>query len=45
MQSTDLDGRERLGRTVEAQSRGEEDLVGVDVADSRDDVLVGEDGF
>ena len=45
MQSTDLDRRERLGFAVEAQSRGVEDLVGVDVADARDDVLVREDGL
>ena len=43
VQSSDLDGRERFGFAVVAQSGGEEDLVGVDVADARDDVLIGED--
>ena len=45
MEPAYFNGGQRLGRTIEPKPRGKEDLVGVDVADSRDDVLVGQDGL
>ena len=45
VEAADLDGRERLGRPIKAQARREEDLVGVDVPNPGDDVLVREDGL
>ena len=45
VEAADLDGLERLGRPIKAQARREEDLVGVDVPNPGDDVLVREDGL
>src|ERR1035437_8218451 len=40
VQSANLNRRQRLRLTIEAQSGRKEDLVGVDIANARDDVLI-----
>ena len=45
VEAAHLLGREALGAAVVAQAGGEEDLVGVDVADAGDELLVHQQGL